>query len=169
MSSAGRRWAYTWAVRLARELAAGDVQACAQCCSERHFPHSWANRKTDLVQSPRWKAWQIPRGQRRGSRRREGRRAGADFFGGTPSTSGFEHMCFMELAARWMGLEFSARSKSAPVRRVLQITEWMGSSCSLAARYPHRDCTYSASAVIYLSPAAACSAFAGVRTRRIIG
>ena len=72
----------------------------------------------------------------------------------------------MELAARWMGLEFSARSKSAPVRRVLQMTEWMGSSSWLAARYPHRDCTYSANAAIRRSKAAVCEALSGARTRK---
>ena len=43
---------------------------------------------------------------------------------------------------------------------------WAGSSSSLAARYPHRDCTYSASAVIRLSKAAVFAAFSGARTRR---
>ena len=153
-------------MRFARGLAAGEVQACAPCLSERHFPHSWANRQTGLVHSPRWKAWQIPRGQRRGSVRRAVCRGGFGFFCNTPSTSGVEHRCFMEPAARWIGLEFSARSKSAPVRRVLQITEWMGSSSSLAARYPHRDCTYSANAAIRRSKAAVCEALSGARTRK---
>ena len=139
------------------------MQVCAPCRAERQFAHSWANRQTRLVQSPCWKAWQIPRGQRRDSRRREGRRLR---FGKTPSTSGCEHKCFIEPVARWMGLVFNARSKSAPVRRVLQITEWMGSSSSLAARYPHRDCTYSANAAMRLIKAAVCEAFSGARTRK---
>ena len=95
--------------------------------------------------------------------------AGVDdfFFGNTPSASGWVHKCLIEPAARWRGFVLNARSKSAPVRRRLHKTEWAGSSSSLAARYPHKDCTYSASAVICLSTAAVCAAFSGARTRSI--
>ena len=43
----------------------------------------------------------------------------------------------------------------------------MGSSSSLAARYPQRDCTYSASDTIRRSKAAVSEAFSGARTRKM--
>ena len=87
------------------------------------------------------------------------------FFDSTPSASGCVHKCLIVPAARWSGLVLNARSKSAPVRRRLQRTEWTGSSSSLAARYPHRDCTYSDRAEICLRTAAIPAAFSGARTR----
>ena len=43
----------------------------------------------------------------------------------------------------------------------------MGSSSSLAARYPQRDCTYLASDMIRRSKAAVSEAFSGARTRKM--
>ena len=65
-------------------------------------------------------------------------RFGRDFFCNTPSISSCGNGV-IAIAATCIGFNDTAREKSAPVRSSLQMTAWVGSNVSFAARLPHLE------------------------------